>query len=40
MKRAVCIDKEGPKELNPKIGKEEAILGVVHLDEMGGGAKL
>jgi len=40
MKGALHVGKEGQKELNPTIGKEEAILGVVHLDEMGGGAKL
>jgi len=41
MKGAVCISKKGPKELNPAVGKEEAILVVVGLEEEGnGGTKL
>jgi len=40
MKGAVHISKEGPKELNPAASKEEAVLGVVRLEEGSGGTKL
>jgi len=34
------ISQEGPEELDPTIGEEEAIPGVVHLEEMGCNPKL
>ncbi len=40
MEGAICISKEGPKKLNPAISHEEAIPGVVCLEEGSGGAKL
>jgi len=40
MKGAVCIGMEGPKELNPSIGEEKAILGEICLEERSGCAKL
>jgi len=36
MKGAICISKEGPKKLNPAVSQEEAILGVVRLEEGSG----
>jgi len=40
MKGAVSISQEGPEELDPTIGKEEAILDVVCLEAWSGGTKL
>ncbi len=40
MQGAVCISGEGPKELDPAVGKKEAILGVVCLEEGSRGAQL
>jgi len=40
MKGTVCISKEGPEELDPAVGKEESVLGVVCLEERSGGTKL
>jgi len=40
MKGAISISKERPKKLDPAIGQDEAILGVVCLDKRSGGTKL
>jgi len=40
MKGAVSISQEGPKKLDPAVGKEEAIPGVVSLEEGSRGTQL